>query len=98
MVEALHSLLREWVDECFPLRPIRHRSNEDPWITNGIRRKIRMCLRIFLREGRSRKWKKINKEIRKMIKAKKLEYVDSVVELGRAGDGRMKNGKTTEFN
>ena len=86
MVECLHALLEGWMDLCFPFKTSRRRTDEDPWITNGIRRKMRMRMRIFLREGRSLKWKRINKEIRKMIKAKKIEYINEVVARGKRND------------
>ena len=62
-----HGRIEAWMDSCYPYRVIRRRSNEAPWITNAIRKKMRIRLRVFLREGRSEKWKRINKEIQKMI-------------------------------
>ena len=44
------------MEECYPHKRRRKRSNEDPWITHGIRRKIRMRMAIYRREGRSRRW------------------------------------------
>ena len=86
MVKQLHDLLNSWMDACFPLKTSRRRLDEDPWITNGIRRKMRMRMRIFLREGRSKKWKKINKEIRKLIREKKMEFVAKLVSEGKRND------------
>ena len=43
---------------------------------------MRMRMRIFMREGRSPKWKKINKEIRQMIREKKMEYVNKITAEG----------------
>ena len=73
MVHKLQTTLVAWMDECFPFKYIRRRSNEAPWITEGIRRKIQMRLAIFKRDGRSRKWKRLNKHIQKLIKKKKKE-------------------------
>ena len=44
-----------------------------------IRKKIRIRLRIFMREGRSERWKRINKEIRTMIRKSKKEYIAAAV-------------------
>ena len=52
MVQRLQAKLLELMDVCFPLKLRKRRSDEDPWITDAIRRKIRIRLRIFLREGR----------------------------------------------
>ena len=84
MVEALHNKFKIWVDLCFPMKLSRRRSNEDPWITAAIRRKIRIRLKIFLKEGRSARWKRINREIRLMIKKSKREYVNKAVEKCKA--------------
>ena len=80
MIDKLHEKLAEWMDKCFPYKQVRRRSNEDPWITNSIRRKIRARLRIFLREGRSGRWKAVNKEIRRLIREEKKKYVGRTVD------------------
>ena len=68
MVDRLHQDLESWMDKCYPFKTVRRRSNEATWITNGIRRKIRMRMAVFRREGRSQKWLKLDKQIKKMIK------------------------------
>ena len=67
MVGRLQAKFVEWTDACFPFITYRRRSDKDPWITNAIRKKIRIRLRVFLREGRSQKWKRIDKEVKRMI-------------------------------
>ena len=65
----------------------RKRSNEAPWITHGIRKKIRMRMRIFRREGRSARWRRLKRITDSIIKQKKTEYVERMKKMGK------KNGK-----
>ena len=77
MVDKLHAKFGEWMNVCYPFKTLRRRSNEHPWITNYIRKKIRMKMRVFKREGRSRKW--IDKEVKMLIRRSKQEYVGKAV-------------------
>ena len=56
MVAVLESKVAELTDKHCPTRSIRIRSNEKPWITNGIRRRSRKKKRLYKREGRSMAW------------------------------------------
>ena len=78
MVDKLHAKFGEWMNVCYPFKTLRRRSNEHPWITNYIRKKIRMKMRVFKREGRSRKW--IDKEVKMLIRRSKQEYVGKAVQ------------------
>ena len=53
MVERYQQLTESWMEECYPYKTRRIRSNENPWITNRIRKLIRMRMAVFKREGRS---------------------------------------------
>ena len=75
MTIKLHRQLNDWMDQCYPMVTLRRRTNEDPWITNGIRKKIRMRNAIYRREGRSRRWRRLDKHIKALIKQKKKEFV-----------------------
>ena len=44
MVGKYQKLTNSWMDVCFPYKVVKKRSNEAPWITHGIRRRIRMRL------------------------------------------------------
>ena len=48
LVMKLQTQMESWMNQCFPYRTIRRREDEDPWITNKIRRLIRIRLQIFL--------------------------------------------------
>ena len=78
MVRMYQELTEDWMDECFPFRWVKKRSNEAPWITHGIRKNIRMRMAIFRREGRSARWKRMKNITDALIKHKKLEYIERV--------------------
>ena len=39
MVHRLHKKLSNWMNICYPFKTYRRRTNEDPWITNYIKKK-----------------------------------------------------------
>ena len=60
-------------DKHFPLQTTRRRSNEHPWITNGIRRRAKRKKRLFRRTGRLAAWKRAEESmLRERIKSKNL--------------------------
>ena len=69
-------------DELFPLKTIRHRSNEHPWITDGIRRLSKQKVRVYKREGKSRLWWNLANRQEALIEESKSAYVDTIEEAG----------------
>ena len=60
--ECLKQYLEQMIDACIPLKTYRLRSNDPPWMTHGIRRRIEKSKAIFATDKkRSEKWKKLKK-------------------------------------
>ena len=82
--ELLLANFEEWLNnatnECFPLRDVRVRSNEDPWITNGIRRRAKRKRRLYRRKGRTPAWRAADEALQAEIAGKKQEFVDKLLE------------------
>ena len=47
MVEKFDDWIRQCTDKHFPLQTVRQRSNEDPWITKGIRQRAKRKKRLY---------------------------------------------------
>ena len=60
--------------KCFPIKKRTVKDTDDPWILIGIRKKIRLRKRIFKKDGRSDRWKKLKKVTEEKIKEAKAKY------------------------
>ena len=89
MAEVFHCKLDSIVSQCFVLKRSRRCSNESPWVTEGLRKQKHKQLAIFRTEGRSKRWKAINKAIKKTVNVRKEAYfnkeTDRPREIGRGG-------------
>ena len=85
--EALNRILNEHLSNCFEWKRIRKRSTESPWITEGLRNQIKKRRNIFKCEGRSTRWKRIDKSIKKTLEIRQSKYFekesDRLKSLGR---------------
>ena len=79
-VTELHSIVERYKAVCFPLKKSRIRSDEDPWINDYVRRRIRVRNRIFSMEKRSHRWRTIRDEIRLEMKRLKKAYYEREVD------------------
>ena len=68
-------------DKHFPLQTTSRRSNEHPWITNGIRRRAKRKKRLFRRTGRSAAWRRAEESMLREIASKKQEFVEKLIDL-----------------
>ena len=80
MVQKFEQKIAALTDVHFPLRSTRVRSNEDPWITNGIRRRAKRKKRLYKRTGRSEAWKRADERLEREVAQKKQEFVDALVD------------------
>ena len=85
MVEELEKRIVSLTDRHFPMVTIRARSNEKPWVTNGIRRRSKKKKRVYREEGRSPRWRGLCEEMEEEIRQKKSAFVDKVLEDGNTG-------------
>ena len=72
-------------DRYFPFKTFRRRSNEKPWITNGIRRKSKRKTRIFRKRGRSASWRELARNLEEEVRNSKEACVDDAIEKGGNG-------------
>ena len=68
-------------DKHFPLQTIRRRSNEHPWITNGIRRRAKRKKRLYRQTGRSEAWKRAEESMLREVASKRQQFVDKILNL-----------------
>ena len=86
MVEKFQSILDGYVSSCFSWKRIRRKSNDSPWLTDGLRALIKKRLSIFRAEGRSLRWKRLDVSIKKTIETRKGSFFDKESErLRRTG-------------
>ena len=82
MALRLEQKLAELTNKHFPLRRDRRRSNEDPWITRGIRKLWKRKIRIYKKNGRSDAWWNTDDKLQRAIEESKEAYVERLLEDG----------------
>ena len=85
MVRKFEETTARLTDKHFPLKTVRMRDNEHPWITDGIRAKWKKKMRIFKKYGRGAAWKRFDARLTQHIMDKKREFVEKVVSDGNNG-------------
>ena len=75
MLDRFNEINGEITDRLFPLRSVRIRSNEDEWITEGIRRLSRSKRRVYKREGKSLLWHRLDAEMDAKMEQSKADFV-----------------------
>ena len=86
------------IDSIFPLRTIRRRNIDPPWINSAVKRLIRRRKAIF-REAmgkRTEQWKKMKKKIEKLIEKRCRVYQESQRQALLADDGICNFFKNTK--
>ena len=76
--DALNSLLRDFVEQSFPLRNRTIKSSDAPWVDRKVRRLSNRKRRIYRAEGKSRKYYDVSRECEAAIKDAKVLYLDKV--------------------
>ena len=74
MAVKFHEVLNNHLEACYSWKRVRRKSNDKPWITDGIRRQMKRRKAIFRREGRSEHWKRLDKSIKKLLNFRKSKY------------------------
>ena len=85
MVEDFQNWVQVNTDELFPLKTVRCRSNEKPWITDGIRKLSRQKARVYKREGKSPLWWQLDARMRGMLESSMTNFVDNMTAGGQRG-------------
>ena len=80
--ELFQNILLQKLDEIFPEKISKINSDDQPWISNKLKRMDRRRKRIFRRERKSEKWKNLDKLFKKEMKTSKAKfYQQSVADL-----------------
>ena len=74
MAVEFHQLLDSMILECFQWKRIRRKSSDKPWISDNLITQIRQRKAVFRDCGRSKKWKRLDRTIKKKIAYRKLRY------------------------
>ena len=95
-VEAMQASLQATMDECFPIKTTVRRKDDPPWINDKIIRMIKMRRKIYDREGRSKRWKKLKKKTAKLTRNRAQIYFKKQKDIMTAPDAArsfFKNAK-----
>ena len=65
------------MDCFFPVRTTTRKSTDLPWVNASVRKRIKQRRGIFMREGRSKKWKRMKQVTNRMISRRRKVYMDS---------------------
>ena len=85
------------IEAIFPLRTVKRKNTDPPWINDAVRRLIRARKRIFIEtRGRSPAWKKMKRKVEKLIKKRRKVYHDSQRIALLAEDGQRNFFKNTK--
>ena len=74
--KAYQSHIDSAMERFFPLRTVRRKSSDLPWINKAIKKKIRRRKKVYRKEGRSELWKYLKAATDKLIKDRKRSYMD----------------------
>ena len=80
MTDFFHMKIEQFKAECFPLKKSRIRSDEDPWVTDHIRRCVKKRNLMFRYDGRGERWKTLRDDVRLKLENAKNAYYDREVE------------------
>ena len=65
------------LDRFFPVRTTTQNSTDPPWINWAVRKRVKQRRGVFMREGRSKKWKRLKKLTGDLIRRRRNIYMDS---------------------
>ena len=74
MALEFHRILDELMNRCYTWKKVRRRTTDKPWISDGLRDSIRRRAAVFRETGRSLRWKRLDKAIKKTLAFRKREY------------------------
>ena len=103
MVKKFETYTGKITDELFPLKTVRKRSNEPPWITDGIRRLARKKRRMYKFEGKSERWFFLQNKMDRLIEKSQTEFIERAEKGGCKAHFRALNmlgtaGNTSEWD
>ena len=76
LVDRFEATTKEMVERLFPLQTVRCKSNDPPWVTNGIRALSRRKPRAYKRGGKSRGWLLMQKRMDELLFLSRKSFID----------------------
>ena len=77
--EIFQSMLINILDEIFPEKERKISSDDQPWITQKLKKMDRRRRRIFHKQRRSEKWKSLNKLFKEEVKSAKAQFYKKTI-------------------
>ena len=78
--EELQKKVLDKVNEYLPKKTIKIASDDQPWMTDKIKKFSKKKERVFWKERRSERWKILNKKFQKMVKEAKSNFYKNMIE------------------
>ena len=76
--QAYQNLIETAIREFFPLRTVKRRNIDPPWINDKVKRLIKIRKNIYKEDrGRTQRWKKMKKKVQELIDKRKKVFMDS---------------------
>ena len=77
--EYLHSRLMVSLDKFLPVKTLKLRQDDQPWVSKEIKELDRKCKREYSKHKKSAKWKSMNEEFRRKCEKAKHDYSKNIV-------------------
>ena len=74
MTVEFHRVLEDMMNKCYAWKRVRRKSNDKPWLTDGLRKSMKKRAAIFRESGRCKRWRRLDKAIRKTLAYRKSNY------------------------
>ena len=78
MVVKFDETIKSYYDLCFPVKIIKVRDTDLPWVSKRIKRAIRRKKRKYKVQGSSTEWKEMEREVRKDINDNRVRHLEKV--------------------
>lgn len=82
LVERYEAFTTNLVDGLFPFKTVRVRSNEQPWVTDGIRKLSKRKKKAYKRRGKSRLWAKLQDKLNTLVEHSRSAFVEKIHSQG----------------
>ena len=73
--DYFQSVLDGFMGSCFPMKTTTRRESDDPWINDAFRKLAAKKRRVYHKEGRSKRWRALNKKSDDMYRSRASNYI-----------------------
>ena len=74
---AYQEVVEAIMDRCFPVKTVTRRKSDPPWVNEKIRRLCMKRRKIYDREGRSKRWRKLPKLSNELYRKRAQVYLET---------------------